>query len=179
MLMAPTVLETPRLRLRRPTQADAPAMFSRYASDPDVTKYLSWPTHRSPEVTRAFVTWDEDQWRRWPASSYLIFRHDDGTLVGGTGLSYEAIDRVATGYVLARDAWGQGYATESLGAMVSLASMLGLPRLHSVCHVDHIASSRVLEKGGFAFTGIAERAVAFPNLHPTLLFDVRTYEKVF
>jgi RimJ/RimL family protein N-acetyltransferase len=33
--------------LRRPTLADAGAIFYRYASDPVVTRYLSWPTHRS------------------------------------------------------------------------------------------------------------------------------------
>jgi ribosomal-protein-alanine N-acetyltransferase len=179
MVVAPAVLETSRLRLQRPTPADAPAMFARYASDAEVTKYLSWPTHTSLDVTRAFIAWDEDQWRRWPASSYLIFTREDRVLLGSTGLSYESIDRVVTGYVLARDAWGQGYATESLGAMVSLASTLGLPRLRSLCHVDHRASARVLEKGGFAFTGIAERAMPFPNLHPALLFDVHTYERVF
>lgn len=178
MTQAPAVLDTPRLQFRRPSAADAEAIFTRYASDPDVTRYLSWPTHRSVEATRAFITWDEDQWRRWPASSYLIFRRGDGALLGGTGLTFESIDRVVTGYVLARDAWGHGYATEALGAMVSLAADLGLERLGSLCHVDHHASSRVLEKGGFTFTGIKERSFPFPNLHPALLFDIRSYERL-
>ena len=36
-------VETERLVLRRPTAADAPAIFARYASDPEVTRYMAWP----------------------------------------------------------------------------------------------------------------------------------------
>ena len=44
--------ETPRLILRRFTMEDAPAMYRNWASDPEVTKYLTWPTHSSAEVSR-------------------------------------------------------------------------------------------------------------------------------
>ena len=44
-------LETPRLILRRLTMEDAPAMYRNWASVPEVTKYLTWPTHSSVEVS--------------------------------------------------------------------------------------------------------------------------------
>ena len=44
-------IETPRLALRRFTLEDAQPMFDNWASDPEVTKYLSWPTHDSVEVS--------------------------------------------------------------------------------------------------------------------------------
>src|SRR5204863_6217316 len=51
------VIETPRLRLTRPASSDVPEIFSRYAGDPAVTKYLNWPRHRSVGDTRAFLSW--------------------------------------------------------------------------------------------------------------------------
>ena len=39
-------LETPRLILRRLTLADAEPMYRNWASDPGVTKFLTWPTQR-------------------------------------------------------------------------------------------------------------------------------------
>ena len=49
------IVETPRLRLRPPQPADAQAIFERYASDPRVTRYLGWPTHRTVGDTEDFL----------------------------------------------------------------------------------------------------------------------------
>jgi len=35
-----------------------------------------------------------------------------GSLLGSTGLEFETTTRAQTGYVLATDAWGRGYATK-------------------------------------------------------------------
>ena len=45
-------LETERLILRRYVIEDAEDMFRNWASDPEVTKFLTWPTHKSVEITR-------------------------------------------------------------------------------------------------------------------------------
>jgi len=45
-MKGPERIETARLVLRRPTAADAEAIFNRYAGDSDVTRYLAWPRHR-------------------------------------------------------------------------------------------------------------------------------------
>ena len=45
-------LQTERLILRRFTIRDAAAMFRNWANDDQVTKYLMWPSHKSPEVSR-------------------------------------------------------------------------------------------------------------------------------
>ena len=55
-----------------------------------------------------------------------------------------------TGYVLAKEAWGFGYATEALSAIVCLGDVLEIGELFALCHRDHRASHRVLEKCGFA-----------------------------
>ena len=45
-------LQTPRLTLRPFVADDAKAMFTNWASDPEVTKFLTWPTHNSLEVSQ-------------------------------------------------------------------------------------------------------------------------------
>ena len=44
-------LETNRLILRKFTVEDADAMFANWASDPEVTKFMTWPAHGSPEIS--------------------------------------------------------------------------------------------------------------------------------
>lgn len=171
----PDTFETDRLRLRRPGADDARSIFERYASDPEVTVYLAWPIHRRLEDTFAFLAFSDAEWARWPAGPYLIESRADGRLLGSTGLAFDS-DRVAsTGYVLAQDAWGQGYATEALKAMVALAPAVGVARLYALCHPAHVASARVLAKGGFDYEGRYERSVCFPNLQGPEPMDVDCY----
>jgi ribosomal-protein-alanine N-acetyltransferase len=165
---------TARLVLRRPQLADAPAIFERYAGDPEVTRFLSWPRHASLDATLAFIEASDGEWARWPAGPYLI-ETPEGMLLGGTGLSFETKERASTGYVLACDAWGQGYATEALGGMVSIARTLGIVRLEAICHAEHRASARVLEKNGFACEGRLPQHTVFPNLDPQQRCDVLAY----
>jgi len=164
LIRAPERVETERLILRRPRDSDIELVFHRYASDPLVTKFLSWPVHVAVAQTRAFLAYSDDEWRRWPAGPYLVFPREGGELVGGTGLGFEAAHKASTGYVLAKDAWGRGYATEALQAMVDVARGVGVRRLYAICHIDHRPSARVLEKCGFEQEAILRRFLVFPNL---------------
>lgn len=174
----PTIerIETARLVLTRPSAADAQAIFERYAGDPAVTRYLAWPTHRSADDTRLFIDFSESEWSRSPAGPFLILSKDDGRLLGATGLSFDGSGAATTGYVLATDAWGNGYATEALQAMVDLARSLGLSTLGAYCHPDHVPSIRVLEKCGFRPAGVVPAFAEFPNLTPGVKLDVARYE---
>ncbi len=171
------VLETARLHLRRPVQADAEAIFSSYAGDPAVTKYLSWPTHRNLADTLAFLAWSDREWERAPAGPYLVLDREDRRLLGSTGLMFESPERAATGYVFAKNEWGHGFATESLQAMVDLARDLGVLRLETICHIAHSPSAHVIEKCGFTFEGILRNHTEFPNLAPGKKSDVRSYAR--
>lgn len=164
-------IETERLILRRPRPEDAAEIFARYASDPAVTKYMGWPRHRSVEDTNAFLAFSEAQWANWPAGPYLV-ESRDGRLLGSTGYTFESADRALTGYVLAHDSWGRGYATEALRAMVEHAPALGIRHLRALCHADHRASYHVLEKCGFRLDGMLKDD--FPNLERRE-FEVRSY----
>ena len=172
---APDSIETARLLLRKPVSDDARAIFERYANDAEVTRYLGWPMHTSIEDTHAFLDWSEAEWKRWPAGPYLICSNADGRLLGGTGLAFETPYRATTGYVLAKDAWGQGIATEALLAMRQTAADLGVKRLYAMCYPEHHPSSHVLVKGGFELEGKLRRYLEFPNLRPGVAEDVLCY----
>jgi [ribosomal protein S5]-alanine N-acetyltransferase len=166
---------TTRLVLRPPSAADATSIFDRYASDPDVTRFLGWRRHESVAETEAFVQFSADEWVRWPAGPYLIWSRRDGRLLGGTGLAFDEPRQAVTGYVLAKDAWGHGYATETLRAILDVARLVGVRRLYALCHPEHRASWRVLEKCGFGRDAGWTRQAEFPNLAPGVLQDVLCY----
>jgi len=168
-------VESVRLVLQCPQQTDAEAIFRAYASDAVVTRYVGWPRHASLADTEAFLAFSKAEWGRWPAGPYLIRSRADGALLGSTGLAFETSSRASTGYVLSRDAWGKGYATEALQAMVGVAHGVGIRRLYAICHTEHRASWRVLEKCGFLREGVLHQYVEFPNLRPGELSDVFCY----
>lgn len=178
-MKAPERIETARLLIRRPRAGDAKAILERYAGDPEVTRYVGWPAHRSISSTRAFLAVSDAEWSRWPAGPYLVESRSDGALLGGTGLGFETPFRASTGYIFARDAWGHGYATEALQAMVTIAPGLGIRRLYALCHADHRASARVLEKCDFTREGTLRQYAAFPNLGSGAICDVLCYARIF
>lgn len=153
-------------------------MFARYASDADVTRLVGWPRHRTVDETRAFLDISDADWARWPAGPYLIDFRETGELLGATGLGFETPYRAATGYVLANDAWGKGYATEALQAVVEIARRVGLVRLYALSHVDYRASARVLEKCGFAREGVLKSYADFPNLGVEGPCDVACFARI-
>lgn len=174
----PVRIETARLVLVRPQSADAEAIFERYASDSDVTRFLGWSRHQSLADTKAFLRFSAEEWERWPAGPYLIRSRDDGRLLGGTDFGFETPQQAITGYVLAKDAWGKGYATEALAAITHLAGRLGVARLYALCHPEHRASWRVLEKSGFVRDRTWTQQTEFPNLASGVLQDVLCYAAV-
>ncbi len=175
---APEIVETARLVLRRSTAADAAAIFSRYAGDREVTRFVGWPVHTSVADTDAFLRFADAEWEQWPAGPYNILSKADGTMIGGTGLAFETPFRAATGYVLARDGWGKGYATEALQAIVEIARAIDVRRLYALCHAEHRASAHVLEKCAFEREGVLRGYAEFPNLGGDQPCDVLCYARI-
>ena len=168
-------IQTERLILRRPDAADAAALFQ-LASSVAVTKYVGWPRHSTPQDTHSFLDFSNSEWARWPAGP-LVIESRAGTLLGTSGLSFETSYRASTGYVLAQDAWGKGFAIETLRAVAALADQLKVRRLYALCHVEHRASASVLGRGGFICEGILRKFAVFPNLNVPDPQDVYCYAR--
>ena len=150
----PGIIETVRLVLRRPTESDVHEIFSLYASDAEATRYMGFRTHASIDDTRAFLRQSAAEWGRWEAGPFLVRLRADNSLIGSTGLHFETPLRAMTGYIFARDAWGMGYATETLSAIVGITRERRVQRLYALCHTEPRVSAHVLEKCGFVCEGI-------------------------
>lgn len=169
------MLRTQRLLLSPPARADAQAILQVFAGDEAVTRYVGWPRHAGISDTEAFLDFSEAQWRAGPAGPLLLRLQDSGELIGSTGLALESPTLASTGFVLARRHWGRGYASEALRAMIDMARSLGVQRLYALCHADHAASIRVLERCGLRFEGLLGHRVVFPNLGDPAPQEVRRY----
>ena len=55
MITVPDEIRTARMLLRKPRAADASLMFTAYAQDPEVTRYLTWRAHGDIAETRAVI----------------------------------------------------------------------------------------------------------------------------
>ena len=170
--------QTPRLTLRPPSRHDIAEVFQRIASDPEVTRWVGWPMHATLADTEAFLAFAEAEWARWPVGPLLIRSQRDGALLGSTGLAFETSTRASTGFVLAKDAWGAGFASEALAAVLNIAAAVTVGRLYALCHVRHDRSVRVLERCGFVREGILHKHTVFPNLGLPEPQDVCCYAQI-
>ena len=87
----PPVLETPRLIIRPAKMRDAEDVF-RYASDPEVARYVLWTPHRTPADSRSFIRSLQRQYRASQPSSCLCVLRETGAAVGSIGFtSYQSM----------------------------------------------------------------------------------------
>ena len=177
MIAVPDILTTPRLRLRRPKPTDAPAVYE-YGADPEVTRYMDWPALTSPEealkaTERALGRWEAGEEYAWR----VTIKPADKP-VGGVSCSIEA-QRAEFGFVLARPAWGKGYATEAARAVFDwLVSLPQVQRIQATCDVDNTASARVLQKLGMTQAGLLPKQIRRPNLPGAPVRDAIVYSWV-
>ena len=119
----PVELKTPRLLLRRLSPHDAPAVFA-YRADPNVSRYQTWhPTHVTEIATfiAGLQTLAPDTPGTW--FQFAITQQDTGRLIGDCGVRFPADDphQVEIGITLAPASQRQGYATETLRALLDYA----------------------------------------------------------
>src|SRR5919107_1846055 len=160
----PEIIYTERLTLRRPRPSDAPAIFSAYAADAEVARFVRWHPHTSVEETERYVAacvaaWDGES--RFP---WVMELGEGGGPLGMVELRVDGF-KADVGYVLARPFWGRGLATEALRPVVGWAlSRPEIYRVWAVCDAENVASARVLEKVGMAREGVLRRYILHPNV---------------
>lgn len=158
---------------------DAPSIFERYASDPEVTRFLPWRPHENVEQTRSFLRSLLKVLEAGTTYAWIIEDRTDRRLVGLISMTIRTARgddflsteeerryyKVSFGYHLARSEWGRGFATEAAQAIVQWA--LDQPevyRVWTVCDVENHASARVLEKVGLVREGTLKRWGIHPNV---------------
>ena len=152
------VLKTERLVLRPFKKTDAEEMYKNWASDPVVTKYLTWTPHSSVEETRAILSvWEEES---KSLKSYHWAITLGGELVGDVALVAvnDEDESAVSGYCLARKYWGMGIMTEAYREVLRyLFEEVGFRRIASSHAVANPASGKVMEKCGLLYEGTARK----------------------
>ena len=148
-------LETDRLILRKMTLNDAEAVFA-YASDPEVTRYVVFDTHRSIKDSKAFLQLVLEQYESGGEAVWGIVYKGDHCFVGTCGFTNWKANhaRAEVGYTLSKEYWGQGLMSEAVRAMISFGfERMDLNRIEARCIAENIASARVMEKAGMLYEG--------------------------
>jgi RimJ/RimL family protein N-acetyltransferase len=168
MARPPRTFGTSRLVGRVPRLDDAPAIFDAYASDPEVTRYLSWRPYDRVEPLTAFLAESMAHWEKGDGQhGWMLCLKGTDRPIGSIGVTLEPGGKAMFGYVLARKFWGRGLTAEALSYLVDWA--LAQPAVHrawAFCDVENTASVRVMEKAGMLREGVLRRWHIAPNLGP-------------
>lgn len=142
-------LTTSRLLLREFLLSDFEAVHA-YGSDPLVVKHVPWGPN-TPEQTREFLMLNAEEQKRQPRVQHgkAIVVAAENRLIGGIGLTLASRHTGVLGYVLHRQYWDRGYATEAARRMLRFGfEDLKLHRIWASVDPDNTASVHVLEKLG-------------------------------
>ena len=157
MQRAIPILETERLTLR-PFREEDVAPFFQLSQDPDVMRYVG--DRRVPtlqETWRAVAGW-LGHWVLRGYGQWAIEERSSGSLVGRAGIINPADwPGPEVGYLLGRDWWGRGYATEAAQAAMDWGfEQIGFDELISLIDPANTASIAVATRLGESLRGQAE-----------------------
>ncbi len=154
-------METSRLILRKARMEDAAPMFANWASDPEVTKYLTWPAHGSVEMSqmvaeRWIADYAKENYYQWiivlkeldqPIGSISVVSQDDGA------------EKAEIGYCIGKAWWRQGIMTEALEAVMGfLFAEVGMGRIEAKHDSRNPHSGGVMRKCGMRYEGTARKS---------------------
>ena len=149
-------LETERLILRKLEPGDAGDVFE-YASDPEVSKYTTWETHRTLEDSRGFIQWTLGRYECDEAGEWGIVLKETGRLIGSMGFVRLDLQNScgSFGYVLARKHWRKGLMPEAVKRLIRFGfEEMGLNRIEAYHYIENGASGRVMQKAGMTYEGL-------------------------
>ena len=151
-------LETPRLLLRRAQKEDALPMFRNWASDPEVTKFLTWPTYQSVEAAYPVLTLWEESYRNPDFYQWMIVLKDLGEPIGSISVVRldETTETAEIGYCIGKPWWHLGLTAEALQAVIKyLFQEVGMNRIEAKHDVNNPNSGAVMRKCGMKCEGTA------------------------
>lgn len=159
-------IETDRLILRKFEKEDAAAMYKNWASDPEVTKFLTWPAHTSIEVSK-WVTNDwansykDDNYYQWA----ITVKENGKEPIGSISVVHmkEEISMMHIGYCIGQAWWHKGVTSEALKAVMDfLFKEVEVNRIEARHDPRNPNSGNVMKKCGMKYEGTM-RAADFNN----------------
>lgn len=155
-------IETDRLILRRYVIEDADAMYKNWASDSEVTKFLTWQPHSSVEVSRGII---EDWLKEYSDEKYyqwaIVLKANGNEPIGDISVVHmnEDISMVHIGYCLGRAWWRRGIMSEALKAVMDfMFDTVEVNRVESRHDPMNPNSGKVMQKCGMKYEGTLRSA---------------------
>ena len=155
-------IETSHLVLRPFVMEDAEPMYRNWASDPEVTKFLSWPTYKSVDTAHEILGIWVPQYQDNTFYQWAIELKEIGEVIGSISVVNcdERVDMVEIGFCIGRNWWGQGIMTEAFGAVIDyLFDEVGVQRIEAGHDPDNPASGAVQRKCGLKYEGTLRRRI--------------------
>ena len=154
-------IDTDRITLRPFTVEDADAMFRNWASDPEVTKYLMWPTHSNVDISRMVLTdwvshYEEENYYQWA----IVLKELDEPIgcISVVNLN-DKVQKAEIGYCIGKTWWRCGYTSEALLAVMKfLFEEVGFRRVEARHDTQNPNSGKVMAKCGMQFEGILRQS---------------------
>ena len=160
----PEWIETERLVLRKPRLDDANGIFTGWAQDKEVTRYLTWRPHQRIDETNEFIKNCLSAWEHKTRFPYMITIKESANAVGMIDPRIEGT-KVGIGYVAVRSHWGKGYIPEATRAIIEWAfQQPSIYRVYATTDVENVASQRVLAKVGMHCEGSLRKYILHPNI---------------
>jgi len=167
------ILETERILLRRLEMTDLDPLYKLY-SDPELRRYFPEGV-LNLEETREELEWHTNGHPHYPELGlWATIYKETGMFIGRCGLLPWEIEgklEVEIAYLLAKDFWHQGLATETAQGILKYGfETLNLPRIICLIDPDNVASQRVAERIGMTLERKVD-GIAGDNF-PTLIYSV-------
>ena len=151
------IIETERLLLRRFSKDDAEAMYRNWASDPEVTKYLTWPAHISVNVSRAVLedwvaSYSQENYYQWA----IVLKEHGSDPIGSIGAvnQNDNLSIIHIGYCIGKAWWHQGIMSEALKAVMDyFFDKVGANRIETRHDPRNPHSGMVMKKCGMKYEG--------------------------
>ena len=150
-------LQTERLSLRQIRFEDLYDYYERIGSDGEVTKYLNFEPHQDISETIASIERTLERYEEGGCYRWAIAEKEDDGIIGIFELLRfdEAAESCSFAYMLGKQWWGQGYATEAMREAFRFATEeMGVRKIIGDHMAPNAASGAVMRKAGMVQTGI-------------------------
>ena len=136
--------------------ADAEAMFRNWASDAEVTKFLTWPTYQTLDDAYPILKQWEENYAKDDFYQWMIVLKELGQPIGSISVVEQRSDigEAEIGYCIGRKWWHRGIMTEALTAVMNfMFDEVGMNRVEARHDVNNPHSGAVMKKCGMRYEG--------------------------